>query len=322
MASLTPQEEARYREIQKSVNEEFTFNTERLDVKETEVIIANFRKEIELTPEAPLIIVENPLEAWVCCYLLTQGVEIPNLVSEMHSFFHGNPKNYEIPSGNLPYQTGSVFAPFFAFYDFCIENLKEPLEPEVETYYKHWRATGKVGMIYPFPELTIVTQKPTRINVNEEGQLHCDGGSAISYDGEGDFHIYMLNGIEVPKYLAVTPFNEIDIELYNTKEYENADVKAQFIAKVGLERFLEKGKKIDSFEKYGKDENPWIHRSQYELWDMSFLFEGMDYAPYLKMLNQTTGIWHLEGVSPKCRTVADALKERFGGRNLKIVSVS
>jgi hypothetical protein len=249
-------------------------------------------------------------------------VPFDQLIPEMHSFFHGNPKNYEIPNANLPYQTGSVFAPFFAFYDFCIENLKEPLTAEVESYYKAWRRTGKLGMIYPFPELTIVTEKPTRIKVNEEGQLHCDGGSAISYAGEGDFNIFMLNGIEVPEYLAVTPFDKIDIELYNDKAYANADVKAQFIAKVGLERFLTKGNKVDSYENYKKKDRPWFYKSQYEVWDMRFLFDGMDYAPYLKMLNQTTGIWHLEGVSPKCKTVVEAVRERFGGRDLDILSIS
>jgi hypothetical protein len=40
------------------------------------------------------------------------------------------------------------------------------------------------------------------------------------------------------------------------------------------------------------------------------------------MLNQTTGIWHVEAVSPQCRTLKDAIKERFGGREMKIVAIA
>ena len=40
------------------------------------------------------------------------------------------------------------------------------------------------------------------------------------------------------------------------------------------------------------------------------------------MMNQTTKIWHMEAVSPNCRTLKDAIKERFGGREMKIVGIA
>jgi galactitol-specific phosphotransferase system IIC component len=40
------------------------------------------------------------------------------------------------------------------------------------------------------------------------------------------------------------------------------------------------------------------------------------------MLNQTTGIWHMEAVSPNCKTIGEALNERFGGKNFKIIGIS
>jgi hypothetical protein len=40
------------------------------------------------------------------------------------------------------------------------------------------------------------------------------------------------------------------------------------------------------------------------------------------MTNQTTGVFHVEAVSPRCRTLADAIKERLGGRDLKITAIA
>ena len=102
---------------------------------------------------------------------------------------------------------------------------------------------------------------------------------------------------------------------------KNADVKAEFVRKYGVERMLDMGKKVDSYEKYKEKDYPYWHESQYELWDMAKLFEGLDYQPYVKMVNQTTGIWHVEAVSPNCRNLKDAIKERFGGREMKILAI-
>jgi galactitol-specific phosphotransferase system IIC component len=55
---------------------------------------------------------------------------------------------------------------------------------------------------------------------------------------------------------------------------------------------------------------------------MKKLFVGVKFAPHLKMLNQTTGVWHVEAVSPRCRSLQDAIKERFRGRELNILSIS
>lgn len=40
------------------------------------------------------------------------------------------------------------------------------------------------------------------------------------------------------------------------------------------------------------------------------------YAPFISTKNQTTGVYHLEGVNPKCRNLYDALKMRYKGLNL------
>jgi hypothetical protein len=293
-------------------------DTSRLDFDNTKKIVDDFREIINMG-EAPLMIVDNPIEAWVVCHLVEQGISSENLHSEMVSVFNGNPKKYNIPRASLPYQTGSFFASVFSFYDYMFECVGVEIDKDLWIKYKKWEETSKIGMIYPLDNITIVCQKPLEVHM-KDGVIHREGGPAIRYSGLGDFNIFALNGVNVPEYLAVTPAEEIDINLYNREV--NADVKAEFVRKVGIERFLNHGKKMDTYENYPKDTHEWYHKSEYELWDMEVLFTGLDSAPYLKMLNQTTGIWHLEGVSPKCQTVEDALKERFGGRDMRIVHIS
>ena len=35
------------------------------------------------------------------------------------------------------------------------------------------------------------------------------------------------------------------------------------------------------------------------------------------MKNQTTGVYHLEGIHPRCKTLYDALKMRYNGLDIK-----
>lgn len=316
---LTPEQEAKMPEyVKKWVD--ISNDTSRLDPKETRRIVDGFRGLIDLKVDVPLMIVDNPLEAWVVCCLHMHGVPFDSLHSEMVEVFNGNPKKWDIPTASLPYQTGSFFAHVFSFYDYMLEELQIDTPKDVYVKYKIWEETAKIGCIYPLDELTVVSQKPTEIHTNENNVLHRDGGPALVYAGYGDVNVYSLNGVAVPEYLAVTPEEQLDINLYNKEK--NADVRSEFVRKVGIERFLEKGKLVDTYKNYSGDEYEWWHKSEYELWDMASMFDGLEYAPYIKMVNQTTGIFHMEGVSPACRTVADALKERFGGRDLIIKAIS
>lgn len=294
-------------------------NTDRLDPKLTEKIVNNFRKLIKLS-EAPLKIVNNPIEAWVACCLVKQNVSLENLDAEIESVFNGNPRKYDIPKASLPWQSGSFFSATFSFYDYMLEVVGVEFESELWAKYKTWEATSQLGCIYPLEDVTVVCEKPTKICLNEDNVLHCDGDCALEYAGLGDFKIYALNGVRVPEWLALTPANKLEIEQYNT--IENADVKAEFVRKVGIERFLEKGIVIDSYKNYNQESHEWWHKSEYELVDMNCLFESLNYAPYLKMVNQTTRVFHLEGVSPNCKTVGDALKERFGGRDFVVKAIA
>lgn len=294
-------------------------NTDRLNPVETKRIIDGFRRIIEMK-DAPTIIVKNPIEAWVCCCLTEQGVSVDNVLDEMNLVFKGNPKKYEIPRATLPYQTGSFYAHAFSFYDYLITELKVPVEKQILEKYKIWEETSKLGCIYPLENVTFVSEKPVKISFNDQNQVHCDGGPAIEYDGLGDLRIYMLNGVVVPDWLATTNEGQLTMEQYNS--ITNADVRAEFVRKAGIEFFISKGTLLDTYKNYDGEEYEWWHKSEYQLYDMKSVFPSLPKAPFLKMLNQTTGIWHMEGVSPECKTIKDALKERFGGKDFIIKHIS
>ena len=145
------------------------------------------------------------------------------------------------------------------------------------------------------------------------GRLHSNGSPAWEYaDGVKG---WSLNGVAVPQYLAETPEEDLNIEWYLTQK--NADVKTEFVRKYGVERMLSFGEKVDEYTKYNDE---WWAKSEYSLWNMGKLFDT-DYQPYLKMRNQTTGIWHMEAVHPDCKDLPDAIKFRFEGKQVKIINI-
>lgn len=91
-------------------------STSRLSGPTVSNIVGSLRELLDMKKEVPLIIVDNPLEAWVVCTLiLTYDVSVDDVQVEMESVFTGNPKKYDIPRCELPWMTGSFFASTFAF---------------------------------------------------------------------------------------------------------------------------------------------------------------------------------------------------------------
>lgn len=315
---LTPEQIAKFPEyIEKWIA--IGTNTDRLKFDDTKEIVDNFRKLIGLEV-VPMVIMKNPIESWVACCLFELGVTMENIHIEVASVFNGNPKKYVIPPAILPYQTGSFFAHLFSFYDYLLTEVGIKFTDELLAKYKNWEKTSQIGCIYPLTTVTVISEKPSFISLNEKKVLHCETGPALKYEGLGDFTIYALNGISLPDWIVTTPAEQLTLEMY--QKLTNADEKAEFVRKIGIERFIESGNSVDSYKKYPKKSHKWWHSSEYELVDMKAMFPTLDFAPYLKMLNQTTKIWHMEAVSPECRTIEAALKERFGGKDFIIEQIA
>lgn len=317
ITKLTPENEAaKPRYVEKWIK--IGLNTERLNAEEVTPIIHRVQTELLNQEITPVIIVDNPIQAWIGCHLEQQGMNIKDIPQAIKDFANGT-KRFELEPFCSPFLDGSFSAPIFAFYDFMFNEVGVEIEESLKNKYDIWEQTVNLGMIFPMPTICFVSQKPAKISLNAEGQLHADcDGAAIEYSGELGDKIYALNGTVVPEKLAVTPAGKLVVSDYN--ELKNADHKMEFVRKYGVERMLEMGTKLDSYEKYPNEE--WWRKSEYELWDMKVLFPGVSFAPHLRMTNQTTGTYHVEAVSPKCRTLPEALKERFGGKDINIVGIA
>ncbi|TXH52332.1 MAG: hypothetical protein E6Q97_16350 [Desulfurellales bacterium] len=115
----------------------------------------------------------------------------------------------------------------------------------------------------------------------------------------------------------MTDAGQLDAEKW--LRHENADVRAEFIRKYGIERLKTRGKVVDDWRKY---DEPWFEKSEYELVDMSPVFTRIPYAPYLSMRNQSVpGVWHMEAVPRTVKTVQEAVEFRTKTKNPKIVNI-
>jgi hypothetical protein len=133
------------------------------------------------------------------------------------------------------------------------------------------------------------------LRLNGAGLLHCEDGPALSYpDG---WSIYALNGVRFEESTWVKTKAE-DLDPKTIAVVVNAEQRRELIRKVGVERMLIALKSV-SLDVDGT----------YELLSVNLGGEVTD-ARYLKMLNPSIGVWHLEGVDPKCKTVQAALNWR------------
>lgn len=127
-----------------------------------------------------------------------------------------------------------------------------------------------------------------------DGLPHRNGGPSIIYsDGMMLFH---LHGVKVTREIAMATDSDFTIEMF-AKE-PNAEVRREIVRKFGIERILQKG----IAEMIDKD-------GDYELYLID-LGEDVGKWPYLKMLNPSEKVWHVEPVGEETRTVADALTFR------------
>ena len=223
-----------------------------------------------------------------------------------------------------PFLLGEMDADVIGFYDF-FEKVLNIDYGKVKENWEWWKSSTNFGLIFPLENVCVISQKPTEFNL-VKNRLHADGKPALQYaDG---FKIWALNGVRVPQYLAETPASNLDIEFF--KKEPNADVKAEFIRKYGIERMVSMGKLIDTWENHESTNNfNWYKKSEYKLIDMSPIFTTYDYLPYLKMRNQTIPeIYHLECVynpnkTKQPTTILEGLEVRLGfnPENMDIINI-
>lgn len=188
---------------------------------------------------------------------------------------------------------GCQEAHWLAIYDYltevCGKDYAKPYEGLLDL-------SQHVGWWSPYVGAVILQDRPIYIKVNEDHQLHCDGGPAIEY--EGGLKGWQLNGLRVTQHVAETPGDELDPNELLPKE-PNAQVRAEIIRKIGILRCLEQ---MNAKVVHEEEENG------YCLYEVEF--EGQPLR-CLKMRNPSVeGLFHAEWVPDECKTVQDALNFR------------
>lgn len=134
-------------------------------------------------------------------------------------------------------------------------------------------------------------------HLDDRGNLHHDSDFAYA---SGAIQLYFLHGIHIERqyeHLVKAQRNSIDSK--EVLAIENVDVRRELIRKVGIELFIDHlyHKVID-------------RHGNYELIEVLLSDNTWSRARFLKMLNPSIGVWHLEGVPNESATVEDALRRR------------
>lgn len=205
---------------------------------------------------------------------------------------------------------------WIAFYTFAQNTLGVKYDDKAAKFLKSWeKIADSCGWLWPYSEYCFVSDRPEILAFDERKRLHKDGGPAVQYrDG---YKQWYLHGVPVPQELAETPKESLDPALLPT--FKNTEVRLQFIKKIGVSRIKSMGILVDAVANTqtlieGKGKTNADMSNVYELVDMKAIFDGrFDYAPYLFMINPSTGEIHSEGVHPDCKTVKEALNWRTYG---------
>jgi len=151
--------------------------------------------------------------------------------------------------------------------------------------------------------LCVVYGMPNIVKRDGENNLHSDDSYAIQWpDGYG---LYFMHGTAVPEYMVKTKAADLDIKRVLAET--NTDVRLEGMRKIGTEKLTEHGKLIDTYKNYSKDDHYWWYASEYELYDLNTIFDGL--GLWFKMKHQTIDQYCVEGVE-NCRTIQECLSYR------------
>jgi hypothetical protein len=194
-----------------------------------------------------------------------------------------------------PYLDGQLCASYFSYYDFFFNELCECCCKEKYIYFRN---TTNLHLIYPFDNIAVLCQKPSKITFKGD-VLHNEKSPSIEYDG--NFAVWSLNGVRVPQWLVETRSEEID----PTKiiEIDNAEVRREFVRKVGIDRICYK-LNAKCLNKVG----------DYEI--LELIIKDRKYR-YLKMLNPSIETWHVEGIPIEIDSVEKANNWRIEDEQIR-----
>jgi hypothetical protein len=263
---LTPAQEKKipeYFKKWKDIGHEFA----PIDVEEVRPLLLDYVSTINIKP-SNIVVVDSPLAA----HKLIKEMGCEESFSGLWNF----------------YTSGGINSGYCAFYEFIINEVKEP-DPETMKLWNKFKAVSeKTHFFWVFEHDIVLSEKPIKLHF-KGNELHNEEGPAVEYkDG---FGLYCLNGVSVDEWLVKTKPEDIDPE--SVPREQNAEVRREIVKKMGIDNFVRKSKAkvIDS-------------ENEYELLNIDF---GQRDRPFLKMKNPSIAEYHVEGVHPDCKTVRQAL---------------
>jgi hypothetical protein len=170
-------------------------------------------------------------------------------------------------------------------------------DPESRTFEREWLLmldAFEAGLWCFWIGASEIIALPRPILRIESGRLHSTDGPAITWpDSEQQY--FFLNDVNVPKEIVTTPARALNPRLILRER--NGEVRREIVRKIGIERICQE-LNAECLDRVG----------DYELLLLD-LQDGRT-RPFLKMKNPSIGVYHIEGVAPECRTVAEALAWR------------
>ena len=230
-------------------------------------------------------------------------------------------ERYNLPSDAAfvrPYLTGSYMSYWVGWKNYMVEVLGVKITVDTSIMDDQL----EFGFIYPFNDVCIFVERMQECHM-KDGRLHRDGGPAITF--LDDTRIYSLNGVTVPQWLAELPVGKISATQYST--LTNAEVRREFLRKVGAERLCHElgATTLDKLAYSGASPvwKKWlikvfgdyvVSNPDVYIYELVVLDLGGTTGkwPYLKMLNPSIRVWHMEAVPQTCKTVEEALAFRDG----------
>jgi hypothetical protein len=196
------------------------------------------------------------------------------------------------------WQGGNQWSAWDSFLSFFRHVAKLDL-PQYEAY-QHWESAAiHGGPRIMHPDFCMISDRPSKLVVDAQNRPHCEDGPFCEWsDGSA---LYALNGVHVPEWLVMTPAEEIDPQAFARES--NVEVRREIVRKIGVERLCEKlGSKV-------------LDKSADGMYELHLVNLGDEVGewPYLKMLNPSIGVYHMEAVEQGITTVEAALNFRNSG---------
>lgn len=154
---------------------------------------------------------------------------------------------------------------------------------------------GHAGWIFPYEQVCIICNRPIKVSLDDQHQLHAEGSYALLY--EDGYGLYFSHGVAVPKQYGQFPAERWKAEWILSER--NAELRRILIQGIGYNRICAE---LDASE---LDE--W---QEYTLVKLDHVIDDIDGKPlmFVKMTCPSTQFTHIIRVPPTMTTARAAIR--------------